>query len=71
MISLNSPPPLAPRHPSLSAPSLSALVLDEADLLLSYGYQDDLQSLVPLVPKSCQTVLMSATTSAEVEQLQR
>lgn len=46
-------------------------MLDEADLLLSYGYQDDLQSLVPLVPKSCQTVLMSATTSAEVEQLQR
>ncbi|KAK9163601.1 hypothetical protein Syun_004503 [Stephania yunnanensis] len=31
--------------------SLSFLVLDEADLLLSYGYEDDLKALVPYVPR--------------------
>ncbi|KAK9097111.1 hypothetical protein Sjap_022608 [Stephania japonica] len=43
--------------------SLSFLVLDEADLLLSYGYEDDLKALVPHVPRRCQCLLMSATSS--------
>ncbi|GFH26377.1 uncharacterized protein HaLaN_24519, partial [Haematococcus lacustris] len=47
------------------------LVLDEADLLLSYGYEEDLQLLAPLVPRSCQCLLMSATVSSEVERLSR
>ncbi|KAG6433534.1 hypothetical protein SASPL_105148 [Salvia splendens] len=41
--------------------SLSFLVLDEADLLLSYGYEDDIIALTAYVPKSCQCLLMSAT----------
>lgn len=48
---------------------LQTLVLDEADLLLSYGYEGDLQALAPLVPRSCQCLLMSATTSDDVERL--
>ncbi|KAI8466490.1 MAG: P-loop containing nucleoside triphosphate hydrolase protein [Monoraphidium minutum] len=50
---------------------LQVLVLDEADLLLSYGYEDDLRLLAPQVPRSCQCMLMSATTSSDVEQLQK
>lgn len=48
---------------------LQVLVLDEADLLLSYGYEGDLQALQPLVPRSAQCMLMSATTSPEVDRL--
>ncbi|KAK9166058.1 hypothetical protein Scep_001249 [Stephania cephalantha] len=51
--------------------SLSFLVLDEADLLLSYGYEDDLKALVPHVPRRCQCLLMSATSSADVEKLKK
>ncbi|GBF89331.1 DEAD-box ATP-dependent RNA helicase [Raphidocelis subcapitata] len=48
---------------------LQVLVLDEADLLLSYGYEDDIRLLAPQVPRSCQCMLMSATTSSDVEAL--
>lgn len=48
---------------------LQVLVLDEADLLLSYGYEADLQKLQPLVPRSAQCMLMSATTSSDVDNL--
>ncbi|KAG6423507.1 hypothetical protein SASPL_113905 [Salvia splendens] len=51
--------------------SLSVLVLDEADLLLSYGYEDDIKSLTAYVPKRCQCLLMSATSSADVEKLKK
>ncbi|VFQ75996.1 unnamed protein product [Cuscuta campestris] len=49
--------------------SLSILVLDEADLLLSYGYEDDLRALTSYIPKRCQSLLMSATSSNDVEKL--
>ncbi|KAG6420463.1 hypothetical protein SASPL_116992 [Salvia splendens] len=42
--------------------SLSVLVLDEADLLLSYGYEDDIKALTAYIPKRCQCLLMSATS---------
>jgi ATP-dependent RNA helicase DDX56/DBP9 len=51
--------------------SLSILILDEADLLLSYGYENDLKALTPLIPKKCQRLLMSATSSADVEKLKK
>ncbi|KAL3654681.1 DEAD-box ATP-dependent RNA helicase 16 [Castilleja foliolosa] len=51
--------------------SLSVLVLDEADLLLSYGYEDDLKALTAHVPKRCQCLLMSATSSDDVEKLKK
>lgn len=47
------------------------LVLDEADLLLSYGYNEDLQALAVHIPRSAQCILMSATASPELEQLQQ
>eukprot|EP00252_Welwitschia_mirabilis_P002952 TRINITY_DN1295_c0_g1_i1.p1 TRINITY_DN1295_c0_g1~~TRINITY_DN1295_c0_g1_i1.p1 ORF type:complete len:589 (+),score=118.29 TRINITY_DN1295_c0_g1_i1:418-2184(+) len=58
-------------QPPLLAKSLTTLILDEADLLLSYGYENDLKSLVPHVPRSCQCLLMSATSSADVDKLKQ
>ncbi|KAL2611149.1 hypothetical protein R1flu_022841 [Riccia fluitans] len=57
--------------PSALRDSLSTLVLDEADLLLSYGYEDDLRKLAPHVPRRCQCLLMSATSSGDVEKLKK
>ncbi|KAF8410262.1 hypothetical protein HHK36_002787 [Tetracentron sinense] len=51
--------------------SLSVLILDEADLLLSYGYEDDLKALIPHVPRRCQCLLMSATSSSDIEKLKK
>lgn len=45
------------------------LVLDEADLLLSYGYENDMSVISPCIPRSCQCMLTSATTSDDVEKL--
>lgn len=46
---------------------LTHLVLDEADLVLSYGYDEDLQNVARSVPKGLQTILMSATLTTDVE----
>lgn len=54
---------------SLSVENLAHLVIDEADLVLSYGYDDDLQSIAKILPKGVQTILMSATLTSEVETL--
>ncbi|KAJ6678659.1 ATP-DEPENDENT RNA HELICASE DDX56-RELATED [Salix viminalis] len=51
--------------------SLEILVLDEADLLLSFGYEEDLKTLSALVPRRCQCLLMSATSSADVDKLKK
>lgn len=51
--------------------SLEMLVLDEADLLLSYGYEEDIKALTPHIPKRCQSLLMSATSSDDVEKLKK
>ncbi|KAF2295635.1 hypothetical protein GH714_033366 [Hevea brasiliensis] len=51
--------------------SLEILVLDEADLLLSFGYEDDLKALTAFVPRRCQCLLMSATSSADVDKLKK
>lgn len=54
---------------ALSLDRLAHLVIDEADLVLSYGYDDDLQSISKSIPKGTQTFLMSATLSSDVEDL--
>lgn len=51
--------------------NLTFLVLDEADLLLSYGYEEDMDVISPCIPRSCQCMLTSATTSEDVEKLTR
>jgi hypothetical protein len=58
-------------QPQTLAKSLQMVILDEADLLLSYGYSEDLQALAVHIPRSAQCLLMSATSSSEVDQLQQ
>lgn len=48
---------------------LTYLVIDEADLVLSYGYDEDLQNVAKIMPKGVQTILMSATLTSEVDTL--
>jgi ATP-dependent RNA helicase DDX56/DBP9 len=48
---------------------VATLVIDEADLVLSYGYDDDLQGIAKALPRGLQTFLMSATLTQEVETL--
>ncbi|EFN55662.1 hypothetical protein CHLNCDRAFT_23258 [Chlorella variabilis] len=55
--------------PHMLEERLQVLVLDEADLLLSYGYEEDVQALAPHVPRSTQCLLMSATSSEDVDRL--
>ncbi|XP_075580319.1 putative ATP-dependent RNA helicase DDX56 [Pelecanus crispus] len=49
--------------------SLELLVLDEADLLLSFGFGEDIKSLLCHLPKIYQALLMSATFNPDVEAL--
>lgn len=46
-------------------------MVDEADLVLSFGYADDIRAVTKRLPKICQGFLMSATLSAELEDLKR
>lgn len=54
---------------ALSLENLSHLVIDEADLVLSFGYDEDLQNVAKVIPKGVQTILMSATLTSEVDTL--
>ncbi|KAK4760926.1 hypothetical protein SAY87_005819 [Trapa incisa] len=58
-------------QPASIGEALQILVLDEADLLLSYGYEDDLRALTSHIPRRCQCLLMSATSSADVDKLKK
>ena len=49
--------------------SLENLVIDEADLVLSFGYEEDVRKILSYLPKIYQSFLMSATFTKEIEQL--
>ncbi|KAM4635000.1 putative ATP-dependent RNA helicase DDX56 isoform 2-T2 [Polymixia lowei] len=49
--------------------SLETLVVDEADLLFSFGYEADLKNLLCHLPKIYQSFLMSATLTEDVQAL--
>ncbi|CAG8616133.1 9885_t:CDS:10 [Paraglomus occultum] len=51
--------------------SLETLVIDEADLILSYGYEEDLQKILSYLPNVYQSFLMSATMTKDVESLKK
>jgi ATP-dependent RNA helicase DDX56/DBP9 len=54
---------------TFSLENLTHLVIDEADLVLSYGYEDDLGAISKALPRGVQTFLMSATLTAEIDTL--
>nr|XP_023018825.1 probable ATP-dependent RNA helicase DDX56 [Leptinotarsa decemlineata] len=49
--------------------SLELLVIDEADLVFSFGYEDEMKDLMTFLPKICQAILASATLSEDVKSL--
>ncbi|KAJ0403827.1 hypothetical protein P43SY_003924 [Pythium insidiosum] len=51
--------------------SVQTVVIDEADLVLSFGYGEDIRAIYNHLPKACQTFCMSATLSPELEKLKR
>ena len=51
--------------------SLEMLVVDEADLVLSFGHQSDLSEIVRSLPRIYQGMLLSATLSPELDSLKR
>lgn len=50
--------------------TLETLVVDEADLVLSFGCGDDVRAIVKACPKICQGFLLSATFSSALQELQ-
>lgn len=55
----------------MSLMDLESLVIDEADLVFSYGYDEDIRSIMNggYLPKVYQSFLMSATMTNDVEKL--
>jgi len=51
--------------------SLETLVIDEADLMFSFGFENDLKSVLEHLPPTYQSVLASATLSEEVMDLKK
>ena len=47
----------------LKTEALKWLVVDEADLVLSYGYEQDMSAIAEVLPKGCQVMMVSATLS--------
>ncbi|KAL9043608.1 MAG: hypothetical protein Q9214_003211 [Letrouitia sp. 1 TL-2023] len=56
---------------ALSLENLSHIVIDEADLVLSYGYEEDLQTIAKAMHVGSQGILMSATLTTEIDALKR
>ncbi|KIW59307.1 hypothetical protein PV05_03762 [Exophiala xenobiotica] len=53
----------------VSLENISQLVIDEADIVLSYGYEDDMTAISAALPRNVQTFLISATLTPEVDEL--
>ncbi len=51
--------------------TLEALVIDEADLILSYGYEEDVSKILDCLPQVYQSYLMSATLTADIDKLKK
>jgi ATP-dependent RNA helicase DDX56/DBP9 len=50
---------------------VKTLVIDEADLVLSFGYTEDVHTITSKMPKIFQGLLMSATLSPELDKFKR
>ncbi|XP_076345580.1 putative ATP-dependent RNA helicase DDX56 isoform X3 [Tachypleus tridentatus] len=51
--------------------SLEIMVLDEADLLFSFGYESDIKEILRYLPQLYQSFLMSATLTTDVQALKK
>ena len=48
---------------------VSFFVLDEADRMLDMGFSDDIMKIASKLPKTCQTIMFSATMPKDIEKL--
>ncbi len=48
---------------------VSFFILDEADRMLDMGFSDDIKTIAPKLPKTCQTIMFSATMPEKIEEL--
>lgn len=54
---------------ALAVSELAHLVVDEGDLVMGYGFKEDLDQIAQNIPKGVQIFVMSATLNTEVESL--
>ncbi|KAG7343930.1 DEAD/DEAH box helicase domain protein [Nitzschia inconspicua] len=59
------------RRNSLNMGNLKAMILDEADEMLSRGFKEQIYDIYRFLPPSCQVVLMSATLPSTVIEMTR
>lgn len=50
---------------------ITTLVIDEADLILSFGYKEDINVILNHIPKGYQGILTSATLSSELDKFKK
>ena len=48
---------------------VSFFILDEADRMLDMGFYDDIMTIASNLPKTCQTILFSATMPSKIEEM--
>ncbi|CAI6342305.1 unnamed protein product [Periconia digitata] len=51
--------------------NLKSLIIDEADRILEVGFEDEMRSIIKILPRDRQTMLFSATQTTKVEDLAR
>ncbi|KAH3909760.1 ATP-dependent RNA helicase HAS1 [Parastagonospora nodorum] len=51
--------------------NLKSLIIDEADRILEVGFEDEMRSIIKILPTDRQTMLFSATQTTKVEDLAR
>ena len=56
---------------NLNLGALEMVVIDEADLIFSFGYEEDVKALLAAFPKAYQAILTSATLSDDVLKLKK
>ncbi|KAL8668722.1 MAG: hypothetical protein Q9168_006660 [Polycauliona sp. 1 TL-2023] len=56
---------------ALSLENLRTIAIDEADLVLSYGYEEDLHNISKSIPRGLQTMMISATLTADIDTLKQ
>lgn len=59
------------KNGSVDLSNVKTLVIDEADLVLSFGYTEDVHTITSKMPKIFQGLLMSATLSPELDKFKR
>ncbi|MHC5361879.1 DEAD/DEAH box helicase [Myroides sp. LJL110] len=56
---------------ALSLAHIQTLVIDEADKMFSLGFEQELQSILKVIPKKAQYVLFSATLNDKVQEIKQ